>query len=190
MAARSQRRSSVSGGKRRANEPEQPRGCVDQRGCEQHTMIEKVDRRQVGTLFAPLDGVRCVKALLVTRWASPPLPPLPRLLPEYPPALDGCPGSAGKPLRPLPVQEVADDDPQHTETATPFDGSLFRISTGRGKSLPGGAKDYIHNARMTGGFAILAYPADYRLSGVMTSISSTTMEPSTTRTSGHREWPR
>ncbi len=52
----------------------------------------------------------------------------------------------------------------------PFDGYYFRILTKQGAKAPGGAKDYIVNGKMTGGFAILAYPAEYRNSGIMTFI--------------------
>jgi hypothetical protein len=40
----------------------------------------------------------------------------------------------------------------------------------QGKRAPGGAKQYIVNGKMTGGFAFVAYPAEYRSSGVMTFI--------------------
>jgi len=59
--------------------------------------------------------------------------------------------------------------PQGDESV-PFHGYYFRILTGQGKSAPGGAKSYIVDGNMTGGFAILAYPADYRSSGVMTFV--------------------
>ncbi len=52
----------------------------------------------------------------------------------------------------------------------PFNGYYFRILTKQGDKAPGGAKDYIVNGKMTGGFAVLAYPAEYRNSGIMTFI--------------------
>jgi hypothetical protein len=55
----------------------------------------------------------------------------------------------------------AGDKPQ------PFNGYFFRILTKQGDKAEGGAKDYLANGKMTGGFAILAYPADYRNSGIM-----------------------
>jgi Protein of unknown function (DUF2950) len=58
----------------------------------------------------------------------------------------------------------AGDKPQ------PFDGYLFRILTRQGDKAKGGAQDFIVNGKMTGGFAILAYPAEYRNSGIMTFI--------------------
>jgi hypothetical protein len=42
--------------------------------------------------------------------------------------------------------------------------------TGQGKDATGGARSYIVNGKMVGGFAFIAYPAEYRSSGVMTFI--------------------
>ncbi len=53
---------------------------------------------------------------------------------------------------------------------TPYRGYYFHVITRQGKNAPGGAKDYIANGKMTEGFAFLAYPAEYRSSGVMTFI--------------------
>lgn len=52
----------------------------------------------------------------------------------------------------------------------PFNGYYFRILTKQGDSAKGGAKDYIVDGKMTRGFAVLAYPARYRDSGIMTFI--------------------
>jgi hypothetical protein len=53
---------------------------------------------------------------------------------------------------------------------TPYRGYYYHILTRQGKNAPGGAKSYIVNGKMTGGFAFVAYPAEYRSSGVMTFI--------------------
>jgi hypothetical protein len=52
----------------------------------------------------------------------------------------------------------------------PLRGYFFRILTRQGKDAAGGAKSYIADGKMTGGFAVVAYPAEYRASGVMTFI--------------------
>jgi hypothetical protein len=52
----------------------------------------------------------------------------------------------------------------------PFDGYFFRILTSQGRHAPGGARNYIVDGKMTSGFAFVAYPAEYRSSGVMTFI--------------------
>jgi Protein of unknown function (DUF2950) len=51
---------------------------------------------------------------------------------------------------------------------TPFHGYYFRILKAQGPHAPGGAKEYVKDGKMTGGFAIVAYPAEYRASGVVT----------------------
>ena len=56
------------------------------------------------------------------------------------------------------------------EKPQPFSGYYFRILTKQGDKAPGGARDYITDGKMTGGFAVLAYPAQYRNSGIMTFI--------------------
>lgn len=54
--------------------------------------------------------------------------------------------------------------------AAPYHGYFYRILTAQGKDAPGGAYDYIVNGRMIGGFGLVAYPARYRSTGVMTFI--------------------
>ena len=50
----------------------------------------------------------------------------------------------------------------------PFHGYYFKILTGQGKDAPGGAYDYIVKGHMIGGYALVAYPALWGSSGVMT----------------------
>jgi hypothetical protein len=52
----------------------------------------------------------------------------------------------------------------------PFNGYMFRILTSQGPHAPGGAKNYIVDGMMSRGFAFVAYPVEYRSSGVMTFI--------------------
>jgi hypothetical protein len=54
----------------------------------------------------------------------------------------------------------------------PFHGYFFRILTAQGPHAHGGASNYIVNGKMTGGFAIIAFPAAYRSSGVKAFIVS------------------
>jgi len=53
---------------------------------------------------------------------------------------------------------------------TPFHGYIFRLLTRQGPAARGGARDYRVNGVLTSGVAFLAYPAEYRTSGVMTFI--------------------
>jgi hypothetical protein len=62
------------------------------------------------------------------------------------------------PMGPL----VAAADATNNASPTPFRGYYFRVLTEQGKDAPGGAKRYTVDGKMTGGFAIVAYPVEYR----------------------------
>jgi hypothetical protein len=53
---------------------------------------------------------------------------------------------------------------------TPFHGYYFKILTGQGAAASGGGKSYIVKGEMSGGFAVVAWPAQYDATGVMTFI--------------------
>ena len=53
---------------------------------------------------------------------------------------------------------------------TAFHGYYFRMLDGQTANAPGGAKQYVVNGKKTGGFAFVAYPAEYGNSGIMTFI--------------------
>ena len=83
-------------------------------------------------------------------------------------AADGEPQS---PIGPLVASAVAEGYAKSRDGApTPYRGYYYLILTRQGKNGPGGAKSYIVNGKMTEGFAFVAYPAEYRSSGVMTFI--------------------
>lgn len=50
----------------------------------------------------------------------------------------------------------------------PYQGYYFRVLKGQGPNAPDGAKSYVRSGRMTGGFALLAWPSGYRTSGIVT----------------------
>ncbi|MEM8644219.1 MAG: DUF2950 domain-containing protein, partial [Pseudomonadota bacterium] len=52
----------------------------------------------------------------------------------------------------------------------PYRGYFFRILKSQDEGAEGGARDYVEDGRMTGGFALIAYPAAYNNSGIMTFI--------------------
>lgn len=80
-------------------------------------------------------------------------------------------GEAPSPLGELAAQAVGKGyKGESTETPQPFYGYYYRILEAQGKSAPGGAYSYLAGDRMIGGFAILAYPAKYGVSGVMSFI--------------------
>jgi hypothetical protein len=52
----------------------------------------------------------------------------------------------------------------------PYEGYFFRILKAQGPNANGGAKSYIQSGRMTGGFALIAWPAVFESSGIMTFV--------------------
>jgi hypothetical protein len=81
------------------------------------------------------------------------------------------PVAAGPPASPL--EDVADfaKAAGYTNAGAspqPFNGYYYRILTRQAQQAKGGAQDYVVNGKMTGGFAVLAWPAQYRDSGIMT----------------------
>jgi hypothetical protein len=80
-------------------------------------------------------------------------------------------GEPPSPIGPLVAHAVARGyDLGRGGAPTPYRGYYFHILTMQGKNAPGGAKHYIVDVKMTAGFAFVAYPAEYRSSGVMTFI--------------------
>lgn len=78
-------------------------------------------------------------------------------------------GETQSPIGPLLASAIAESHAQ-TGAPTPFRGYYYRMLTRQGKNSPGGAKGYTLDGKMTGGFALLAYPAEYASSGVMTFV--------------------
>ena len=74
------------------------------------------------------------------------------------------------PLGPLVAEAQAEGYRKTSEKPEPFHGYYFKILTRQGKHAPGGAYDYLINGNMIGGFALIAWPAEYDETGVMTFI--------------------
>jgi hypothetical protein len=70
------------------------------------------------------------------------------------------------------VAEAQGKGYRKTDTDEPeaFNGYYFKILTRQGKNAPGGKYDYVINGNMIAGFAMVAWPADYDDSGIMTFI--------------------
>jgi Protein of unknown function (DUF2950) len=75
------------------------------------------------------------------------------------------------PIGPLVASAVAEGyNKGNGGPPTPYRGYYFHILMRQGKNAPGGAKSYVMGGKMTEGFAFIAFPAEYRSSGVMTFI--------------------
>jgi hypothetical protein len=87
----------------------------------------------------------------------------------WPPDLNG----EVSPLGPLIARAQGEGYPENSlgdNAPQPFYGYLFKILKRQGKQAPGGEYDYVINGNMIGGFALVAWPAEYGKSGIMTII--------------------
>ncbi|QDF37134.1 DUF2950 domain-containing protein [Bradyrhizobium symbiodeficiens] len=73
------------------------------------------------------------------------------------------------PLGPL-VAEASAEGYKPGERLAPYHGYYFRILKGQGSDAPGGALNYVVKGKMIGGFGLIAWPAEYGNSGVMTFV--------------------
>ena len=89
----------------------------------------------------------------------------------YWPTAEGEPES---PLGPLVADAVDEGYLTTAEDATedrahvPFHGYFFKILTGQGARAPGGARSYVRDGNLVDGFGLVAWPATYGNSGIMT----------------------
>jgi hypothetical protein len=76
------------------------------------------------------------------------------------------------PLGPLVARAVEEGYPTPGTAGkpVPYHGYFYKILKGQGEHASGGAYDYLVDGRMVGGFAVVAYPARYGVSGIMTLI--------------------
>ena len=101
-------------------------------------------------------------------------------IPEYAPQFVSTPGKhdglywqtkADEPPSPLGPLLAAATREGYTDSVSkplaPYHGYGYRILTKQGNNAPGGAQDYLIKGHMIGGFAVIAYPARYGISGVM-----------------------
>ena len=84
---------------------------------------------------------------------------------------DAKQGEPQSPLGPIMVRARGEGyQGKPSSTPSPYHGYYYRILTAQGKDAPGGAYSYLVKGKMIGGFAVVAYPAEYGNSGVMTFI--------------------
>jgi hypothetical protein len=84
---------------------------------------------------------------------------------------DARQGERESPLGPLVARaRVAGYPLPPRGTPVPYHGYFYRILTAQGPDAAGGAYDYVVKGHMIGGFALVAYPATYGVSGIMTFI--------------------
>ena len=79
-------------------------------------------------------------------------------------------GEIESPLGPFIAQAARAGYTKKGDEPTPYHGYYYKILNGQGMSAPGGAYKYVINGHMVAGFALVAWPAEYGVSGVMTFV--------------------
>jgi hypothetical protein len=79
-------------------------------------------------------------------------------------------GEIESPLGPFIAQATQEGYTKKGHKPIPRYGYYYKILKGQGMSAPGGAYQYVINGHMVAGFALVAWPAEYGVSGVMTFI--------------------
>lgn len=79
-------------------------------------------------------------------------------------------GEPVSPVGPLIADAFGEGYRKSQEGPVPFHGYIYRLLKSQGPDAPGGSTDYTENGKLTRGFAFIAYPVEYRNSGVMTFI--------------------
>jgi hypothetical protein len=79
-------------------------------------------------------------------------------------------GQPKSPLGPLAAFATDEGYTVKADSHAPFHGYNFRMLAKQGSHTPGGARDFVVDGKMVGGFAFVAYPAEYGNSAIMTFI--------------------
>ena len=85
---------------------------------------------------------------------------------------DVAPGKPASPAGPLLADASAEGYAEATVQGshTPYHGYYYRMLTAQGPDAQGGEQSYLKDGKLSGGFAVLAYPANYGATGIMTFI--------------------
>jgi hypothetical protein len=79
-------------------------------------------------------------------------------------------GEVPSPMGPFVAQAAEKGYTKKGDKPIPYRGYYYKILKGQGVNAPGGAYQYIINGHMVAGFAMVAWPAEYGVSGVMTFV--------------------
>jgi hypothetical protein len=80
------------------------------------------------------------------------------------------PEETPSPLGDLVAQAVVEGYDENKDSSEPLWGYHLRVLTAQGAAAKGGARSYVVDGEMSGGFGLIAYPAEYGRGGIMTFI--------------------
>jgi hypothetical protein len=135
-------------------------------------LMRRIGRNELSAMQASLAYVAAQReyAALDVDGLNP--PPYAQRILSRPGKKDGLywPSDGGGDVSPLGAlfAEASDEGYEFGGQPKPYRGYYYRILTRQGADAKGGAFDYVANGRMIGGFGLVAYPAEYGNSGIMT----------------------
>jgi hypothetical protein len=144
----------------------------DSAAGREEILVRRVGRNELNTIQAALAYVDAQQEYAEKGVAGPGV--YARRLVSRPGRKDGLywPARAGEDESPLGALAAAATSKGYRadQERRPYHGYYYRILTRQGDRAPGGGVDYVVNGKMIGGFALVAYPAEYGNSGVMTFL--------------------
>ena len=145
----------------------------DAEAGREEVLKRRVGRNELDTIQTMLAIVDAQREYARVDYDKDGFPTYARLFRSSPGKKDGLywPAAANEPQSPLGdlVAEAAREGYKKTEAAPqPYHGYQFRMLTAQGPAAHGGAFDYVVRSKLFGGFAVIAWPAKYANSGIMT----------------------
>lgn len=144
----------------------------DTKRGEQEILNRRIGRNELAAIQVCLAIVDAEREYAASHLDSEGLPQYASSIVSAPDKHDGLywPANPGEPQSPLGPLMAAAASEGYKPALAPYHGYYYRILAAQGKDAPGGEYEYFIKGRMIGGFAVVAYPARYRASGIKTFI--------------------
>ena len=143
---------------------------------EQEILARRIGRNELATIQVCLAIVDAAHEYAIRDPDGNGMPEYPAKFVSTPGKRDGLywPAKPDEPQSPLGPLLAAATSEGYTDAVSrplaPYHGYFYRILTQQGHAATGGTHDYIVKGHMIGGFAVMAYPAEYGVSGIMTFL--------------------
>jgi hypothetical protein len=155
--------------------PDGPSWRWDTAAAKEEILSRRIGRNELGAIQVCLAYVDAQREYYAEAWSSDGVLQYAPRLASNPGKRDGLywdtkPGEKPSPLGVLLARARSEGyvTGKTSGGAAPYHGYLYRTLPGQGPSASGGAYDYVVEGRMIGGFGLLAFPAQYGVSGIMT----------------------
>ena len=149
----------------------------DTKAGKEEILDRRIGRNELNTIEAVQAYVVAQREYAARDWDGDGVYPYAQKFGSTPGKKDGLYWKAGageepSPLGPLAARAAREGYPKAAKSGevSPFEGYYFKILKAQGKHAPGGSYDYVVKGNMILGFGLVAYPAKYGSSGIMTFL--------------------